>query len=82
MNREGLGMRPVGPRLIARHHIDAVRRLGDVDIVGLAGSSRESAARKASDFKVDRVFENYAQLVRRRRSTSCTTPRRATRTCR
>jgi len=28
----------VGPGFIAAHHIDAVRRLGDVDIIGVAGS--------------------------------------------
>jgi predicted dehydrogenase len=37
----------VGPGFIAAHHIDAVRRLGDVDIVGIAGSTQESAVRKA-----------------------------------
>jgi predicted dehydrogenase len=63
LNSERLGMGLVGPGFIARQHIDAVRRLGDVDIVGFAGSSRESAARKASVFKIDRVFDNYEQLV-------------------
>jgi len=37
----------VGPGFIAAHHIDAVRRLGDVDIVGIAGSTQESGVRKA-----------------------------------
>lgn len=38
-----LGMGLVGPGFIAAHHLDAVRRLGDVEIVGIAGSSLESA---------------------------------------
>jgi predicted dehydrogenase len=63
MNRGRLGMGLVGPGFIARRHIIAARRLGDVGIVGLAGSSRESAARKAPDFNVDCIFANYEQLV-------------------
>ena len=45
MKRIGMGL--VGPGFIAAHHIDAVRRLGDVDIVGIAGSTQESGVRKA-----------------------------------
>jgi predicted dehydrogenase len=58
-----LGMGLVGPGFVARHHIDAARRLGDVDVIGLAGSSPESAARKATDFKVARVYADYRELV-------------------
>jgi predicted dehydrogenase len=63
MNSKRLRMGLVGPGFIATHHIDAVRRLGDVDIVGVAGSSRESAARKAAEFMIDEAFDNYEQLV-------------------
>ena len=58
-----LGMGLVGPGFVARHHIDAVRRLGDVDVLGLAGSSPESSVRKAAEFKVARAFRNYEELV-------------------
>jgi predicted dehydrogenase len=58
-----LGMGLVGPGFVARYHIDAVRRLGDVDVIGLASSSPESAARKATDFKVARVYADYKELV-------------------
>jgi predicted dehydrogenase len=40
-----------------------VRRLGDVEVIGIAGSSRESACRKAHEFKVDRVYADYAELI-------------------
>ena len=40
MKRIGMGL--VGPGFIAQHHLDAVRRLGDVEIIGLAGSSLAS----------------------------------------
>lgn len=58
-----LGMGLVGPGFVARHHIDAVRRIGDIDVIGLAGSSPASAARKAVDFKVARVYGDYNELV-------------------
>jgi predicted dehydrogenase len=53
----------VGPGFIAPHHIDAVRRLGDVDIVGIAGSSLESAQRRATELKVPRAFASYQELI-------------------
>jgi len=58
-----LGMGLVGPGFIAEHHIDAVRRLGDVEIVALAGSSEQSANRKASAYKVDRAYGDYKDLI-------------------
>ena len=58
-----MGMGLVGPGFIAPHHIDAVRRLGDVDVIGIAGSSPESAARKATELKVPRSFASYQELV-------------------
>jgi len=58
-----LGMGLVGPGFIAEHHIDAVRRLGDVEVVAIAGSSEESANRKAREYKVDRVYGDYKALI-------------------
>jgi len=37
MKKIGMGL--IGPGFVATHHIDAVRRLGDVDVVAIAGSS-------------------------------------------
>jgi len=36
MKKIGMGL--VGPGLVAGHHIDAVRRLGDVDVVAMRGT--------------------------------------------
>ena len=53
----------IGPGFISAHHIDAVRRLGDVDVVAVAGSSLQSAERAAAKLKVDRAYGNYLELV-------------------
>lgn len=58
-----LGMGLVGPGFIAAHHIDAVRRLGDVEVVAIAGSSEQSAKRKAQEYKVDRAYGDYKELI-------------------
>jgi len=54
----------VGPGFVAAHHIDAVRRLGDVDVVAIAGSSQQSAERKAREYKVDGAYGNFDDLIR------------------
>jgi predicted dehydrogenase len=61
MNKIGMGL--IGPGFVATHHIDAVRRLGDVDIVAVAGSSQQSADRKAQEYKVDRAYGDYHALI-------------------
>ncbi len=53
----------VGPGFVAKHHIDAVRRLGDVDVVAIAGSSQASAEKKAAEYKVDRAYGSYHDLI-------------------
>ena len=63
MSQTRIGMGLVGPGFIAQHHIDAVRRLGDVEVIGLAGSSLASAQRKAAEFKVAETFDSYEALV-------------------
>ncbi len=52
-----------GPGFVAAHHLDAVRRLGDVDIVAIAGSSQQSAEKNAQAYKVDRVYGDYKALI-------------------
>ncbi len=61
MKKIGMGL--IGPGFVAAHHIDAVRRLGDVDIVAVAGSSQQSAERKAKEYKVDRAYGDYQSLI-------------------
>jgi predicted dehydrogenase len=58
-----LGMGLVGPGFIAAHHLDAVRRLGDVDIVGIAGSSAESARKRARELNAGHAYANYRELL-------------------
>jgi predicted dehydrogenase len=58
-----IGMGLIGPGFVARHHIDAVRRLGDVDVVAIAGSSQQSTERKAREYKVDRAYGKYEDLI-------------------
>jgi predicted dehydrogenase len=53
----------IGPGFVAAHHIDAVRRLGDVDVVAIAGSSQASAERKALEYKVDRAYGDFHALI-------------------
>ncbi len=53
----------IGPGFVAAHHIDAVRRLGDVDVVAIAGSSQESAERKAREYKVERSYGDFHALI-------------------
>lgn len=61
MKKIGMGL--IGPGFIAPHHIDAVRRLGDVDVVAIAGSNAATAERKAKLFHVDRSYGNYRELI-------------------
>jgi predicted dehydrogenase len=58
-----IGMGLVGPGFIAQHHIDAVRRLGDVDVVAIAGSTLASAERKAAELKVEHSYGSFDELV-------------------
>ena len=46
MKRIGVGL--VGAGFIGPHHVDAVRRLGYVDVVAVAGSNEASAKKKAA----------------------------------
>ena len=61
MKKIGMGL--IGPGFVAAHHIDAVRRMGDVDVVAIAGSSEESAKKKAREYKVDRAYGDFHALI-------------------
>jgi len=58
-----IGMGLVGPGFVAAHHLDAVCRIGDVDIIAIAGSSQEAADRKAKALRVNRAYGSYRDLV-------------------
>jgi predicted dehydrogenase len=53
----------VGPGFIAAHHVDAVRRLGNVDVVAIAGSSIDSARRKAREWHIPHASGDWRELT-------------------
>src|SRR5204863_648015 len=58
-----IGMGLVGPGFVGVHHIDAVRRLGFVDVVAVAGSSEQSARRKADALDIPKAYGSYDALI-------------------
>jgi predicted dehydrogenase len=58
-----IGMGLVGPGFVGVHHIDAVRRLGFVDVVAVAGSSEQSARRKADALGIAKAYGSYEALI-------------------
>jgi predicted dehydrogenase len=61
MKRIGMGI--VGAGFVGPHHVDAVRRLGFVDVVAVAGSSEESARAKAAALHTPRAYGNFEALM-------------------
>ena len=53
----------VGAGFVGPHHVDAVRRLGYVDIVAVAGSSKASAQAKADALHIDKAYGSYEELL-------------------
>jgi len=65
MRRIGMGL--VGPGFAGKHHLDAVRRLGFVDIVAIAASSQASARTAADALDVAKAYPTYQAYRRPRR---------------
>jgi predicted dehydrogenase len=61
MKRIGMGL--VGPGFVGAHHIDAVRRLGFVDVVAVSASTEASARTKADALGVPRAYGSFAALA-------------------
>src|SRR5687768_8152219 len=61
MKRIGMGL--VGAGFVGPHHIDAVRRLGYVDVVAVAGSNDASGAAKAEALGARRGYGSYQALI-------------------
>lgn len=61
MKRIGMGL--VGAGFVGPHHLDAVRRLGYVDVVAIAGSSDASAMAKAAALGVPRAYGSFEALL-------------------
>jgi predicted dehydrogenase len=53
----------VGPGFVGAHHLDAVRRLGFVDVIGVAASNVESARRKADALGISKAYGSYQELI-------------------
>ena len=53
----------VGPGFVGAHHIDAVRRLGFVEVVAVAASSERSARAKADALGVPKAYGSYEALA-------------------
>src|SRR3954466_2672811 len=53
----------IGPGFGGAHHIDAVRRLGFVDVVAVAASSDASARRKADALGIAKAYGSVEALV-------------------
>jgi predicted dehydrogenase len=58
-----IGMGIVGAGFVGPHHVDAVRRLGFVDVVAVAGSSDASAKAKADALGARKAYGNYEALL-------------------
>ena len=61
MKRIGMGL--VGAGFVGPHHVDAVRRLGFVDIVAVAGSSDESGRSKAEALGARKGYGSFQALL-------------------
>src|SRR5438093_11922934 len=61
MKKIGMGL--VGPGFVGAHHIDAVRRLGFVDVVAVAASNDASARRKADALGVPKAYGSFEALA-------------------
>lgn len=61
MKRLGMGI--VGVGFVGPHHIDAVRRLGYVDIVAVADMTEKLAREKADQLHVPKAYGSYQALI-------------------
>jgi predicted dehydrogenase len=58
-----IGMGIVGAGFVGPHHVDAVRRLGFVDVLAVAGSSEASAQAKAKAMGIPKAYGSYDALL-------------------
>src|SRR5262245_29253397 len=62
MKRIGMGL--VGPGFVGMHHVDAVRRLGFVDVVAVADVDESLARQKASALGIPKAYGSFEALAR------------------
>jgi predicted dehydrogenase len=53
----------VGAGFVGVHHVDAVRRLGFVDVVAIADASDDAATRRAREYGVSKAYGDFRALV-------------------
>lgn len=53
----------IGGGFIGAQHVEAVRRLGYVDVVAIAGSTLGSAKAGAAELHIERAYGSYAELL-------------------
>jgi predicted dehydrogenase len=58
-----IGMGLVGAGFVGPHHIDAVRRLGYVDVVAIAATTEASARKKAEALGVPKAYGSFEALI-------------------
>ncbi len=58
-----IGVGVVGSGFVAPHHIDAVRRLGGIEVVGIAGSSLKKAESKANELGIPKAYGSDEELI-------------------
>lgn len=58
-----LGMGLVGPGFVGMHHLDAVRRLGFVDIVAIADTNEAAARSNADALGIPKAYGSFEQLA-------------------
>ena len=63
LRRTRLGMGLVGAGFVGAHHLDAVRRLGFVEVIAIADSTADSAARRAEEFGVPKAYGDFEALA-------------------
>ena len=61
MKRIGMGI--VGAGFVGPHHVDAVRRLGFVDVIAVAGTSETSAKAKAEALGARKAYGGFEALL-------------------
>ncbi len=53
----------IGTGFIGRVHVESLRRLGNVEVVGVAGSSEQRAQTFADELEIDWAARNYTELL-------------------